>query len=346
MSKRNGIRFFPLFLVVLISIFPSLFIFCNNAEEVGFVEIIPVMLGTVAVGCVAYGAIYLVVKNANKAGLIATISVLILSNFSFVETALKTVAPFLYYWQTLPIIGFMIWVAACLITWIKKDDLTDLIVKVCSATLAAMMVVNLVIAVPGIMRKSANGGNNASYAEQHVIGKSSEDQPNIYYFIFDEFARGDILKEYYGYDNSGFVNEMESRGFCVSLDSLNGSYSSSTVTITANYMNLDIVVKDEDSVATKNEVRANNWFISMLKENGYAIQGAGNTAFMGIRSETSGETKSRATTMGGDSVQDLLLKNTVLYPLINSVGVYAKIVLDTVDYFKNLEVDPNQKLTR
>jgi hypothetical protein len=39
--------------------------------------------------------------------------------------------------------------------------------------------------------------------------------PDVYYFILDSYARADLLKQAYGYDNSPFIQELEERGFYV-----------------------------------------------------------------------------------------------------------------------------------
>jgi len=39
--------------------------------------------------------------------------------------------------------------------------------------------------------------------------------PDIYYIILDDYARGDVLKEVYGYDNSAFLSWLRSTGFYV-----------------------------------------------------------------------------------------------------------------------------------
>ncbi len=39
--------------------------------------------------------------------------------------------------------------------------------------------------------------------------------PNVYYVILDAYARGDILREVYGFDNSEFLDALKSRGFYV-----------------------------------------------------------------------------------------------------------------------------------
>jgi hypothetical protein len=45
------------------------------------------------------------------------------------------------------------------------------------------------------------------------------EKPDIYYFIFDRYARGDQLRKVYGYDNSAFIAALRQRGFYVAGES-------------------------------------------------------------------------------------------------------------------------------
>ena len=40
-----------------------------------------------------------------------------------------------------------------------------------------------------------------------------ESQPDIYYIILDTYTRADTLSEFFSYDNTSFISELESRGF-------------------------------------------------------------------------------------------------------------------------------------
>jgi hypothetical protein len=43
--------------------------------------------------------------------------------------------------------------------------------------------------------------------------------PDIYYIILDGYARSDILRDIYDYDNSDFIDELSSRGFYIAAES-------------------------------------------------------------------------------------------------------------------------------
>ena len=60
---------------------------------------------------------------------------------------------------------------------------------------------------------------------------------DIYYLIFDRYARGDQLKDVYGFDNEPFIRELEARGFAVAEQSF-ANYQRTTHSLISS-LNLD-----------------------------------------------------------------------------------------------------------
>ena len=60
-----------------------------------------------------------------------------------------------------------------------------------------------------------------------------QDPPDIYYFMLDMYTRQDLLKSAYHYDNSGFIQELESRGFYVAQCS-QSNYTRTEISVTSS----------------------------------------------------------------------------------------------------------------
>ena len=69
----------------------------------------------------------------------------------------------------------------------------------------------------------------------------SNDSPDIYYIILDGFARSDTLLDLYDLDNSGFINELQSKRFYVATE----SYSNYTQTKTSLASSLNMMYLSE-----------------------------------------------------------------------------------------------------
>jgi hypothetical protein len=56
-------------------------------------------------------------------------------------------------------------------------------------------------------------------AEASMRELPQAEKPDIYFIILDAYERADILKEYYGYDNSSFMASLQDRGFFIGSSS-------------------------------------------------------------------------------------------------------------------------------
>lgn len=54
-----------------------------------------------------------------------------------------------------------------------------------------------------------------AFGDTPTAVSSPAEKPDVYYIIFDRYARQDMLQNIYGYDNSAFLAELEKRGFVV-----------------------------------------------------------------------------------------------------------------------------------
>ena len=76
----------------------------------------------------------------------------------------------------------------------------------------------------------------------------NENLPDVYYIVLDSYARNDILQEIYGFDNSAFLQALQSRGFYIP-ECANSNYDF-TLNSVASVLNMDYLdsfgVKDSD----------------------------------------------------------------------------------------------------
>jgi hypothetical protein len=63
------------------------------------------------------------------------------------------------------------------------------------------------------------------------VGDNSS--PDVYYIIVDGYGRQDVLADYYGYDNSEFINYLEGKGFYVAKESTS-NYRRTVLSLTSS----------------------------------------------------------------------------------------------------------------
>jgi hypothetical protein len=81
----------------------------------------------------------------------------------------------------------------------------------------------LVVAIPGIFQANPNPGDSGSdypSPDLSFFKKPSERilSPDVYYIILDAHARSDTLRQYYGFDDSHFIQALKERGFYIASE--------------------------------------------------------------------------------------------------------------------------------
>jgi hypothetical protein len=133
-----------------------------------------------------------------------------------------------------------------------------------------------------ILTMVANAGNRQSgdeiladirgqaNAEQSMPDLSQSEMPDIYYIIFDAYERADLLREFYEYDNSSFIEALEERDFYVAPDS-RSNYMSTTYSLNTT---LNLTYFHELPLQIFRTARYNlqtNYVSDFLRELGYQI---------------------------------------------------------------------------
>ena len=98
--------------------------------------------------------------------------------------------------------------------------------------------------------------------------------PDIYYIILDTYTRDDTLKLYLSYDNSSFIQELESRGFYVADCSLsNYSFTDLSLTTSLNFNYPEILssrlVEANKDISDAYPYLSNNAVVQELRKSGY-----------------------------------------------------------------------------
>lgn len=106
---------------------------------------------------------------------------------------------------------------------------------------------------------------------QTLAGK---DMPDIYYIILDGYGRADALSVLYGYNNSPFLEELETRGFFIA-DQSQSNYLRTSLSITSalnmEYINFtaDLAGAESTNRLPMFELASNNRARRLLNEAGY-----------------------------------------------------------------------------
>src|SRR5207244_7041298 len=84
-----------------------------------------------------------------------------------------------------------------------------------------------------ILQVLASGGPPALAAGEGIPETQENNKPDIYYIILDGYGRQDVLKDLYGFDNSDFIQFLQSRGFYVA-DQARANYCSTVPSLASS----------------------------------------------------------------------------------------------------------------
>jgi len=336
--KQKGWLFSAL-AVLAVSIFPVVFLYANNADEVNFSTAVIPMLLFLAAGIVLYILGIFFTKSPSKGSIISILFMLLLTNYALLEKGVKMFLPSLRYWHILPIFIFLL---LHIIYFILKKTPSTMIYNLnlmIFIVFFGLIILNSTVAIPDIINKVSQ---EKIIKQQSFNSRSqnntNEFKPNIYLFIFDEYASFDVIKKCFDYDNSEFAAFLEKKGFTVSFNSSNETIA--TNVITANLLNYDYIAKNSMTEPEIKTLRQNPKLFSLLRERGYNIQGVGEASRYGLKNPVN-SVESGSMTIGGDTFKDIILQRTVIYPFIHtSVSAYAEKIIDSIAYVSQKENIP------
>jgi len=142
-----------------------------------------------------------------------------------------------------------------------------------SILLVAFPVITIVV-----HRRSLRGRRPPEIRVAPVHLEKSGTYPDIYYIILDGYARADILKEFYQYDNTEFLNHLAQKGFFVA-DKARSNYAQTNLSL-ASSLNLTYLDDLAEQMGPESNNRAplrqmfmNSKVAGFLKEHDYLMVG-------------------------------------------------------------------------
>ena len=254
--------------MAMVILYPSLFMYFQNMSEGHFYEIFP-SIGKNAVLAAGLLVVFgITIRNAEKAFFVSEISLLLLMNFNTLLAPVKKIIPGMRKAYFLVLVAAVTVFAAVLVK--KKLKETGNFCKIIGLVFACLIVFNFVTAVPEMIQNK-NKTEVSDGDGSDIINKTfGENKPDVYFFVFDEYAGFENIKRYYNYDNQEFADFLEEKGFNVSYGTRN-TESIWTSTIVPNFLNLSYVASD-DIYSIDNMARTENAYLYQLfANNGYQI---------------------------------------------------------------------------
>ena len=242
---------------LLFGIYPVLALMAANLHEAPLEDGLRALFISLVLAIVLLSILAQLLNNWRRAGVLITILLLSFFSYGQVYDGLKTLGDLgvsVARHRFLLPVWLILTVAILWWAW-KREPVPS------STKIALNVVAILLLIFPAFQIFSFIVRGWLTEAEPAAIdsGESANvmppaEAPDIYYIIADAYSRQDLLKTFYGFDNSGFLNELRGLGFFVADCSLS-NYPKTRLSLTSS-LNMDYL---ENLGITANDQRDAFW---------------------------------------------------------------------------------------
>lgn len=175
---------------------------------------------TLLLAALAFLVLRLVVRDRVRAGLVASAAVVLFFSYGHVLNLLQTISSQAF----ASAVVLLVW-AGVFAGWsylvLRRVERPQTISNQLNLIALVVNLVPLVTLVAFSSRPASLAEVAAAYSERYFELPNAgdlerpADPPDVYYLILDAYGREDVLRDLYGYDNSGFIAALRRRGFQV-----------------------------------------------------------------------------------------------------------------------------------
>jgi len=245
--SENWFYIFPL----LIAVYPVIFLYSNNVQELLLSQLyIPIAIALL-ITVIVWALLSFLIKDTLKAGIITTIFIILFFTYGividwFVSLNLFTVK----HRHLFPIVIVIGVYLGYFVYQLKNRVLFINIAKILTGIVTVLLLINIINVIPHEIQKMGYANQKTVLYENQLIGNQSNEYPDIYYIILDEYASSGTIKDIYGYNNGEFVNHLKEKGFFVTSNSTT-PYMASQWSIAAS-LNMNYNGKKIDAITFYN----------------------------------------------------------------------------------------------
>lgn len=320
MSHRLKLAEIPFYPIVLAAV-PPLAVYSIQPSQVMPIDLATAILAGLFAGAMIFAIAMLVMKDLGKAGFAAFLVVFWIYSYGIGNQVNALTAA----WGVPPLPHRFWLIAAALIMgggilWLLRRDKMPTGWTQGLNTFAGCSVLTptIFLASAGFSTETAFRSTPVSQppAAPEFELQANEDAPDIYYLVFDRYARGDVLQQSFGYDNGPFLNELKKRGFFVA-EASRANYPKTEISMASA---LNLTLHGETSAPKSHYLNAlgEHRVGKLLKEQGYRYYHLGNM-LDGLRQNPMADENIRFSNFGCE-YHDVMIELTALHPWLTSTG--------------------------
>jgi len=269
-------------LPLLVAVYPILFLYGHNVANLQLSSLVMPLGFTLLASGLAYGVLYLFQRKTASASLSAVVFLLFYYLYGSIYRLLMTPDKFpVYHFILLPLVIALVGYAGYFISMIKPVP-ASIAHKVLLFLSIFLVAYNVVIILPAELQKVPSKQDPSPVSGAVTIANNDQKYPDIYYIIFDEYERFDIMRSYFHNDEvDQFAAFLKQNNFFIVTNSRAPTIN--TQTEMSSRLNLQQYTEKSDTKVTLAAIN-NNKVMQVVKSYGYTTA-ALDMAFPNIKAD-------------------------------------------------------------
>lgn len=262
----------------LFAVYPALALLAGNISQVLLGDARRSFVVLILLGGGIFCALALVLRNWHRAGLIASLALLLFFSYGHLFKVMQgiSIGP-LVIGRTAVLLPLFMLIFAVWSMWVlMKLSTPENITPAFNYIGIFLVVFPLYTVIFYLVQAQMIRASHKAEIPTEVAERFNGQPPTVYYIILDMHARADVLNAIYDYDESAFINELKEMGFYVAQESV--SNYSSTLQSLSSSLNMNYIndLKDTYGVDSNNReplalLIAQNKVMQMFQGRGYKI---------------------------------------------------------------------------
>ena len=230
---------FPYFLIIA-ALYPVVSLYALNISEINITNVIrPLIFSLICVG-ILFGVLVLVLRDKQKAAIVATILFLVFSSYGAFYNVTKGFSIGKAVIGSHRVLLPFVTILTLIILWLVIKRMRPPYSNVIQGfNFGAILLLAFPLVQIGMqfnyVKLPARTASNAAV----ISSQTNDDRPDVYYFLLDSYPRADFIRKWMDYDNTPFLDALKQRGFYVADCSLS-NYSYTRLSL-ATSMNMNYI---------------------------------------------------------------------------------------------------------
>lgn len=259
---------------LLFAVLPVLSLYGANVDQIRVHSIIAPLIWAAGGAVCSWLLLVPIVRDRHKRGLLTLAAVASFWAYGACVDAIRSALAYdslLSPWQMGAALTIGVGIVLIPLAWIMRSPMSFHRLTVFLHVAACL---SLVVAALGAARGLvAEAGSEAGRESEVTVAVSSEEDPDIVYVILDAYGSNDVLNTFYDYDNTSFLEELESRGFYVAKNShSNYNFTHLSVPSSFNAKYLDGVYTMLGGELSLKTLMRESFVLTFLRDRGYEIE--------------------------------------------------------------------------